>query len=300
MFKGFVHILYHIIIIVLSAVIALSMPLVIRFIARRLLAYWVFIEDEKLFLVSVEISTAVLLFVLFNYIGRSWKYRKISRVAKVAGLFFAAPAKRHFAKKKSKTLKKSQGFARDIMVLGSTGHRTFVNPEGDLHHVLCNCRSAKIMLLDPGKEGAGIRSRSLGNPDVAPGNFGNQIIKSIDFLKHLRKAQKNIRLKLYPDVPLMKLAIFSDYIFMQHYQTGIDAEDMPEYVFRHDKNNMALYSAFYHYFLARWNNPDIPEYELDTDDLVYRDKAGNEIRRENFNEKMPGASIEWANRADWA
>jgi hypothetical protein len=30
--------------------------------------------------------------------------------------------------------------------------------------------------------------------------------------------------------------------------------------------------------------PDIPEYDLDSDELIYRDAAGNEARREKFGE----------------
>ena len=32
------------------------------------------------------------------------------------------------------------------------------------------------------------------------------------------------------------------------------------------------------------NNLGIPEYDLETDELVYRDRAGNEVKREQFNE----------------
>jgi hypothetical protein len=34
----------------------------------------------------------------------------------------------------------------------------------------------------------------------------------------------------------------------------------------------------------RWNDSAIPEYDLDTDELVYRDGSGNEVKREAFNE----------------
>jgi hypothetical protein len=33
--------------------------------------------------------------------------------------------------------------------------------------------------------------------------------------------------------------------------------------------------------MQRWQSADIPEYDLETDELVYR-KAGTEIRRERF------------------
>jgi hypothetical protein len=61
---------------------------------------------------------------------------------------------------------------------------------------------------------------------------------------------------------------------------------MPEYVFYHGQNPGSLYTYFYQYFLARWNDPNIPEYALDTDELIYRDNAGNEIRRESFLKKI--------------
>jgi hypothetical protein len=57
---------------------------------------------------------------------------------------------------------------------------------------------------------------------------------------------------------------------------------MPRYVFKHDPNIGSLYFPFYQYFVGKWNETDIPEYDLETDELIYRDKAGNEVRREKF------------------
>jgi hypothetical protein len=34
--------------------------------------------------------------------------------------------------------------------------------------------------------------------------------------------------------------------------------------------------------MQRWGSGEIPEYDLDTDELVYRNRTGNEIRRERF------------------
>jgi len=55
-------------------------------------------------------------------------------------------------------------------------------------------------------------------------------------------------------------------------------------VFRHHHEPGGLYNPFYQYFLSRWNDPDIPEYDLDTDELVYRDRSNKEVRRVLFNE----------------
>jgi hypothetical protein len=58
---------------------------------------------------------------------------------------------------------------------------------------------------------------------------------------------------------------------------------MPEYVFGYNQNPGSLYVPFYQYFLKWWHDCKIPEYDLESDELIYRDMAGNEERREKFN-----------------
>lgn len=57
---------------------------------------------------------------------------------------------------------------------------------------------------------------------------------------------------------------------------------MPEYVFQHNLKDHGLYTLFYQYFLQRWDNLQIPEYDFETDELVYREQNGSELRREPF------------------
>lgn len=280
--KGSLRILYHIFVIILSTAIALSLPYTTGFVARKFLAFWSLIENEKIFLVSIEIVCAMLLIFAFNYIGRNWKDRKLANAAKSAGLAFAPSRKMIFTKKRIKMLKEKQGTARDIMVIGSTGFRTFVDSKGDLHGVTKNCREAKIMLLNPYSEGASVRASSIPEPDITTDHFKEQIKKSIDFLKGLNEVRRNVKMKFYNDVPFLKLAILGDYIWVQHYHAGLDVRVMPEYVFKNNQNSSGFYTPFYQYFQGRWNDPGIPEYDFDTDELIYRDKAGNEIRREKF------------------
>lgn len=182
-------------------------------------------------------------------------------------------------------MKAGQGFGREVLLLGSTGWRTFADPQGDFHSVLQNCRKAKIMLLDPGGEGAKIRAKSILDPEITPENFGEQIRKSIGFLKELKEVQKDIRLKLYPDPPLFKLAILGDYLWIKHYHTGLDVQAMPEFLFHHNQNPASLYTPFYQYFLSRWNQAGIPEYDLETDELIHRDGLGSEVKRERFDRR---------------
>jgi len=280
--KGPAHILYHVLLIAMSAAIALSLPYAVEFASREFMSYWRTVGNDKIFLVLVEIAFAVLLIFIFNYLGRSWKDRKLSNMARSAGLVFVSSAHGFLARRRHRRIKEDQGIARDIMLIGSTGYRTFADEKGELHKVIKHCRQAKIMLINPLSEGAKIRASSILNPDINLERFREQITRSIGFLKELRAVQKNIRLKLYDDVPFLKMAISGDYIWLKHYHAGFDVEGMPEFVFRHNRNPGSLYVTFYEYFLKWWNNPSIPEYDLETDELVYRDQSGNEERRVSF------------------
>ncbi len=281
--KNVTHVLYHVFVVVLSAGIALSLPFTIQYITRKVLLYWSFVENEELFLVATEIAAAVMLIIFVNASVRYVTTRKLSRMAKAAGLAGFARATALLARRRLQKMKEEQGSGRNVMIISSTGFRTFADPAGDLHQVLRNCREAKIMLLDPLKDGVTARAKSLADPGITPEIFRDQIIRSIDFLKGLKTLQKNIKLKLYRDVPLLKLAILGDYLCLQHYPTGLNVRTMPEYVFKHDQNG-GLFNIFYQYFVSRWLDPKIPEYDLDTDELIYRDKTGNEVKRERFNE----------------
>ncbi len=289
--KGPAHIFYHVVLIVVSAGFALSLPYTADFLAKKFLVYWTRIGNEEIFMVSVEITLAIFLIILLNYIGRSLRDRRFARMAKEAGLVSVSSAKGFFARRRTRKLKEIHGIERDIMVIGSTGCRTFADASGDLHTVIRNCREARIMLLNPFGDGANIRARSILDPDITVEHFREQIGRSIAFLKELKAVQRNVRLKLYNDVPLFKMAISGEFIWLKHYHSGLDVQRLPEFVFRHGQNPGSLYTPFYQYFLKLWNNPGIPEYDLETDELVYRDGAGNEERREPFLDRESAGAV---------
>jgi len=288
--KGSAHILYHIVVVALSAGIALSLPVIVGLHAKDFFSYWSLVENEKKYLLSVEITLAVLLILFFSYIGKSWKDRRFAKMARGAGMAYFFSTRGPLSQRKIKRLKKTQGFARDVMVISSTGFRTFVDRRGDLHEVLQGCREAKIMLLNPYSRGAKARAQSILDPYVTAENFKEQIRRSIEFLKGLKAIRKNIKLKLYADIPFLKLTILGDYIWMKHYHPGLDVHSMPEYVLEHEQNPGSLYTPLYQYFLTRWEDLDIPEYDFETEELVYRDETGNERVREKFDEVQPDSS----------
>jgi len=270
--------LYHIVVVALSAGIALSLPAV----ARNFLAYWSRVENEKIYLLAVEITAAIFLILCFSFIHRSLRDRTLAKMATGAGLVSFFPRRGRRAQSRIKKLKEKHGTGSTIMVIGSSGYGTFVDQVGDLSTVLEKCLGAKILLVNPYSQEASTRIRAIAHPDFTLENFREEIRQSIELLKRLKAIGKAVKLKLYSDPPLVKLVILGDYLWLQHYHTDLDVQTMPEYVLQHNLKDHGLYTLCYQYFLQRWESTEIPEYDLDTDELVYRGNNGSEIRRERF------------------
>lgn len=269
---------YHIIVVCLSAGIALSLPAV----AKNFLTYWTSVEKEKASLVGLEIGVAVLLIMLLTFIRRRQKDRELAKMAIGAGLvsFFPKPARG--AENGIRKLRETHGRGRTVMVIGSSGFGTLRDQVGDLSTVLDKCLGANIMLVNPFSQGADTRIRAIAHPKMSIEKYREEVRQSVELLKRLKAVGKSVKLKLYSDPPLLKLVILGDYIWMQHYHTDLDIQEMPEYVLRHNPQDHGLYTLCYQYFVQRWERTDIPEYDLDTDELVYRDNHGGEVRRDRF------------------
>jgi hypothetical protein len=275
-------VLYHVVVVTLSAGAALSLPHAANFVAQTFAIHWSAIEHDKVAVVGIEVAVAVLLIACINYLRLTVRNRRLAEMATHAGLMYVFPTSGTRTRKQIDKLKTRQGRAKNLMVIGSTGYHTFVEPKGDLHTVIWKSLEAKIMLLNPYSEAAGTRASALLDSAVTPEALGEQVEKSIELCKRLKAGQKSVRLKLYSDPPHVKLSILGDSIWLQHYHTGLDVHMMPEYVFEQNHNDYGLYTLFYQYFTRRWESSEIPEYDLETDELVYRESNGKEMRREKF------------------
>jgi hypothetical protein len=232
------------------------------------------------------IAIGVLLILLLHSLQQSWQDRKLVQAARSAGLIAASAvenASRLSGSRDEITIKEeNRSYSSEVMIIGSSGYRSFVKPEGQLHEALRRCREAKIMLMDPREYGAIARCQSVPDPDLTPQVIREQVDASIEFIKSIRTGGGLMRLKLYPDMPLLKLAIQGDHARVRHYHTGMSIRHMPEYVFQNTLQHGGLYMVLYRYFLNRWQDPNIPEYDFDSDELVYRDQLGYEMVREPF------------------
>jgi hypothetical protein len=270
--------LYHIVVVALSAGIALLLPTG----ARHFLSFWSRVEHDKFSLIAVEVTVAILLIFCLNYFRRSMRDRALATVATGAGLVSFFPRRTRGAQRRIKQLREEQGTGRTISVIGSSGHSTFVDQVGGLSSVLDKCLGARIMLVNPFSQEASARIQAINHPDFTLDTFREEIRHSIQLLKRLKAMGKAVRLKLYSDSPLIKLVILGDYLWLQHYHADLAVQIMPEYVLRHNRKDHGLYTLYAHYFMQRWGSAEIPEYDLDTDELVYRSRTGSEIRRERF------------------
>jgi hypothetical protein len=276
---------FHAVVIGLSAGIAWSLPNI----ARQFLAFWAHVEQEKILLLTIEVAVALLLIVISNYLWRAHKDRRQAVMARGAGLVSFFPLHDPGAGKTIRELKQQQSLGRTVLAIGVTGHGTVVDNKAELHTLLGTCLEAKLILLNPFSEEAARRALSLSHPEISPDRFRQELEDTILLIKRLRASGKVIRLKLYSDRPHLRMVILGDYLWLQHYHTGLDVRWMPEYVFQHNLNHHGLYTLFYQYFTKRWENQEIPEYDFQTDELVYRTRSGGELRREPF---QPGDSAE--------
>ncbi|MBA5866286.1 MAG: hypothetical protein GDA67_06260 [Nitrospira sp. CR1.3] len=269
---------FHGVVVVLSATIAWSLPAI----ARQFLVLWSRVEHEQMLLLSVEVAVALLLIMISNYLWRAFQDRRQAGMAKGAGLVSFFPLHDPGAGRKIRQLKQQQSLGRTVLAIGVTGHGTVVDDKAELHALLETCLEAKLILLNPLSEEAARRAQSLSHPDITPLRFRQELQETIALIKRFRANGKVIRLKLYSDRPHLRMVILGDYLWLQHYHTGLDIRWMPEYVFQHNVDHHGLYTLFYQYFTKRWENQDIPEYDFQTDELVYRARSGSELRRDSL------------------
>ena len=269
---------FHVAIIVLSATIAFSLP----WAAGSLLKKWSVIANGKISLLSLEIGVAVFLIILFNFFRQSYHDRQLARMAAWAGLVSFFATRGGNAREKIRKLKEKHGRGRIVKILGSSGYATFVDQVGDLSDLLGNCLGAKILLMNPFSSEASKRVQAVADPNLTLERFRDEVMQSIQLLKRLKAMGKNVKLKLYSEPPLIKLVILGDYLWLQHYHADLDVQMMPEFVFQHQPHHHGLYTVFFQYFNQKWESHEIPDYDLDTDELVYRGVNGREIERVPF------------------
>jgi hypothetical protein len=266
----------HLVVIVVSAGIAFSLP----WAARHFLTFWSRVEHEQVLLMSVELGVAALLILFVNFLRRSIKDRRLAKTAADAGLVSCFHTQGKSVRHQVAASKSQQGLARPLRVIGFTGFSTFADPKSDLYPVVQSCLEARILLANPLDDRLRRNIECLPDSVVTWEQVQREVMTSIALLKRLKAAGKRVRLKLYSDPPLVRLAILGEHVWLQCYHTDFEVGTRPVYVFHHDRQEHGLYALWYQYFLKRWTNHTLPEYDLDRDELVYREESDGEVKRE--------------------
>ena len=289
------QILIHGAITLLAVAIAFSLPPAARYI---LYVWWPKAEMDANLLLATEIALASTLVLLFNFAKVAWDWRHMVGMARRAALVYARePASGWLARWRESALVRRLPAARDAFVLTLTGHETFVARDRLLREVLENAYEVRVMLINPVGDGVRKRVESLPS-DVTLLSFHSELEASIAYLAGLRRRGKKVTIKFYDQEPFWKVIVLGDHAWVQHCHAGVALRQQPEYVFalRHRSPREGLFVPFYIYVLNQWNEAGHPEYDFDTNELVYRDSTGNETGRAPLgvpiNGALPGAAPE--------
>lgn len=275
----------HVVVLLVSGGIAFSLP----WAARQFLTLWSHVEQQQVLLMSLECTVAAILILLVTFLRRSLKDRRSAKTAAEAGLVSCFHVKDYRIRRMIASHKAQQGLGRPLRIIGFTGFSTFADPKSDLYPIVQNCLEAKVLLANPFSDDMRRHIEQQPDPKTAWNRVRQEVMTSIGLLKTLRATGKPVKLKLYSDPPLVRLAILGEHVWLQCYHTDLEVGTRPEYVFEHDRQEHGLYALWYQYFLKRWTSAELPEYDLDRDELVYREDSASEVRREPFDHDLSSA-----------
>ena len=295
--SGLGHIASHAVITLLALAIAFSVPTAASYV---LFNWWPKVEGDAQALLYTELGFAAVLVLLFNLVKIAWDFRGQARMSNIASLIYARESDDWLARWGKEQQFRRLPWKRDVNIMAVTGYGTFAAPASPLRDVLQECYEIRVMLLNPDGPGAVAYAAAHADSAATLAQLRQEVRSSIDGLRQLRAAGKNVTVRFYDTPPFWKLIFTGEYVWVRCCHNSRDTDKFPEYVFalQPTKPNRGFFPAFYTYFLNSWNNAIHAEYMFDTDELVYRDVQGTEMRRETFPQQaanevdiQPGLSV---------
>lgn len=145
--------------------------------------------------------------------------------------------------------------AIDLRIMGSTGWNTFGHHQSPLYQLIEQFQGEiKILLMNPDPALPTLIQRAA-ETNKTPAQYAKEINDSITRLKLLKQQKgRNISLKLYDQIPIWKMLISNDYMWLQHYSKNMNVEDTPVYTFFSDGDGgTSLFHALYSVWIKRWD-----------------------------------------------
>jgi hypothetical protein len=281
------HIASHAGVTLLAVGIAFSLPILANYI---LFTWWpMVLEDSQLLLIN-EIIFAAVLVLLFNLLLKAREARRSHRMARLASLVHAGHDDSPMTRTAQRELLERISGTRDVSVMSVTGYDTFVSEKRNLRRIVDDCYELRVLLLNPYGPGALRRAQSLGGADAMLESYQREAAATVERLAGLVAAGKQVTLKFYDDAPYWNLIVTGEHVWVQYCHDGQELKAQPEYVLALNKDSSAhgLFPAFYVHFLNHWNDPRHPQYDFVSQQLVYRDVRGNEVKRVPFLPQVQG------------
>ncbi len=277
---GLRHTISHTAITLLAIGIAFALPEGARYI---LYYWWPQVKADSQLLLATEIILATVLVLLFNLAMASWDNRRFVVNAKLAALVHARGSGGWLARIRERHLLRRLAPSRDAFVLSVSGYDTFVDERSFAAGALRTAYELRVMLLNPESAGAHQRASALPS-DKGVAALRAEVEATVARLETLRRSGRSVTLKFYDEAPLWKIVVLGEQVWVQFCHDGCELRHAPEYVFALDAREptRGLFVPFYMMFMRKWSEPQHPEYDFERRELVYRDAAGNETRREAF------------------
>ena len=290
LWTGLRQILSHGAITLLAVAIAFSLPGVANYILNE---WWPEVQNNANLLLATEVGLASVLALLFNLAKIAWDHRRRVLTARLASLVYARNAGAGWwSRRRERALVSQLPAARDAFVLTLTGYDTFVADDSLLRGVIEKAYEIRVMLVNPIGKALRERADSL-PPEITALTLHTEIEAVVAYLSGLRKFGKKVTLKFYDEEPFWKLIVLGDYVWVQHCHSGFAVKEQPEFVFalQHREPRHGLFVPFYMVFLNQWNDAHHPEYDFDTNELVYRDSSGKETGRDVLSAPSDGTAM---------
>lgn len=275
------HIFSHAAVTLLAVGVAFSLPSVAQYI---LFTWWPSVQGNSQLLLITEISFAAVLVMLFNLILVARDGRRSIRMNRIASLVHVLDGESNWLSRWGyRDLGNKINFARDVSVMSVTGYDTFVSEKRNLHRFIEHSYELRVMLMNPYGPGARRRVQSLGKL-ASIEDYIQETEATIERLAQLAESGKKVTLKFYDEPPFWNLIITGEYVWVQYCHDGHELKTQPEFVFalRKDKPAQGLFSPFYVHFLNQWNDPNHPEYNFATQELIYRKETGDVVASAAF------------------
>jgi hypothetical protein len=285
------HLALHATMTIVAVGIAFALPKVASYI---LFKWWPWVQEEPQRMLYSEIALAALLVLALNLVKLAWDYRGRARITDIASLVHAQESGDWLDRWAKDRRIRGLPWKRDLNIKAVTGYGTFAAKDSTLRTIIEDCYELRVMLIDPYGPGARAYAAAHADPAATLEDLRREIDASIDALQRLRSPGKTILLKFYEEPPFWKLVFVGDHVWMRCCHATRDAGKFPEYVFalQPEKPTRGFFAAFYTHFLSQWNDPRVPLYLFDSDELQYRSGVGGETQRVPYrrNERADGVT----------